>query len=408
MTPPFDSTLSLRRDPYRFISRTCAALGADAFETRVTLERALCLTGAQAARFFYDDEVFTRVGAAPGFLEATLFGRGGVQGLDGAEHRHRKSMFLRLLGPGRTDALTARAVAEIGALRHRAGEVVLQDAFEGALTQAVCDWAGVPIAAEELPGRSRMLSRLFEHAVPVDPRHILGRLARRRADRWAADLVDAARAGDLAPPPDSALSVIAGWRDPTGDPLPRDVAGVELLNVLRPFVAISAYLTFAAHALATHPDARAALRADPDAVLPFVQEVRRTYPFFPLLAARARGAAAWGAHALPAGRLVLLDIWGTNRDPAAWDDPDAFRPARFAGWGGDPFTLIPQGGGDHATGHRCAGEWVTLDLMVMGTRALLDLVRWENLPSQDLSLDMRALPGLPRSRIRVAAGGWAG
>ena len=34
---PFDSTLSLKRDPYRFISRTCAEIGTDALGTRLML-----------------------------------------------------------------------------------------------------------------------------------------------------------------------------------------------------------------------------------------------------------------------------------------------------------------------------------------------------------------------------------
>ena len=149
------------------------------------------------------------------------------------------------------------------------------------------------------------------------------------------------------------------------------------------------------------PGERSALAADPDRVPLFVQEVRRTYPFFPLLVARARRAARWDGHALPEGRLVALDIHGTNRDPRTWDDPDVFRPERFAGWTGDAYTLIPQGGGEHERGHRCPGEWVTRDLMEAGTRILLDRVDWDRPPRQDLALDLRALPALPRDRMRV-------
>ncbi|WP_299818379.1 cytochrome P450 [uncultured Jannaschia sp.] len=400
--PPFDSTLPLRADPYRFIRRTCDAVGSDAFETRLMLERTLCLTGVEAARFFYDRDIFTRAGAAPRFLRRTLFGEGGVQGLDGAVHEHRKGLFLALMGPGRTDALTERAVAGIARRLEEPGEIVLQDAFERILTRAVCDWAGVPLGPHEKGETARMLSRLFEHAGSVDLRQVVARIARHRADRWAAKLVEAVRDGTHSPPRGNALAVVASWRDTTGALLPPKVAAVELLNILRPFVAISAYLTFAAHALATRPEERAALRSDPDRLFGFVQEVRRTYPFFPALVARARVRTVWREHAIPAGRLVAFDIWGTNRDPAAWDDPDAFRPVRFRDWQGDPFTLIPQGGGAHATNHRCPGEWVTEDLMLAATRTLLDRVDWSALPPQDLSLDMRDLPGLPRDRLRLS------
>ena len=43
--------------------------------------------------------------------------------------------------------------------------------------------------------------------------------------------------------------------------------------------------------------------------------------------------------------------------------PDVFSPDRFADWEGSPFGFIPQGGGDYLMGHRCAGEWVTVEVM---------------------------------------------
>ena len=399
--PSFDSTMAIRRDPYRFIRRTAEAQVTDAFETRLLLERTLFVTGAEAARFFYDGTVFKRDGAAPEFLKSTLFGRGGVQGLDGPAHHHRKEMFLRLFGRGRTGALTETATAAIREALQTPGAFALQDRMEEVLTAAVSAWAGLPVSGSSLPGRTRMISNLFEHAAPINARHILARLARRRADRWAASLIEDVRAERWTPPPQSALAVIAKWHEPDGEQLPSHVAAVELLNALRPVVAVSAYITFAAHALATRPEEVEALRADAERLPCFVQEVRRTYPFFPMLAARVRQPTTWRGFDLPPERLVVLDIWGTNRDPSAWSEPGRFDPERFRDWDGNPFTLIPQGGGDHAKGHRCPGEWVTRDLMETATRALLDLVDWQRLPDQDLSLDMRNLPALPRDRLRL-------
>ncbi len=399
--PPFESTVALRADPYRFISKICRAEGSDAFATRLMLSPALCLTGAEAARYFYDQDRFKRADAAPGFLKATLFGGGGVQGLDGAAHRHRKALFLELVGPGRTDALTALATAAIEELKNEEEPIVLQDRLEEILTRTVCDWAGMPLRDDEARARGRMLSHLFEHAASIDIRQVFARISRRRADAWIGEKIEAVRAGKLSPPAGSALDVVAGWRSLEGELLPTRVAAVELLNVLRPFVAISAYLTFATHALATEAGQAAALRADKSRLPNFVQEVRRTYPFFPLLVARARHRSRWRGHEIPEGGLVALDIWGTNRDPTAWDDPETFDPSRFEGWDGDPYTLIPQGGDGHEYGHRCPGEWVTRDLMESGTKALLAIVDWDNLPEQIFDLDMRNLPGLPRSRMAI-------
>lgn len=50
-------------------------------------------------------------------------------------------------------------------------------------------------------------------------------------------------------------------------PLPRKVAAVDLLNVLRPVVAIGTYITFIAHALHTHPEWRERIRAGDDAAV---------------------------------------------------------------------------------------------------------------------------------------------
>ncbi|MCF7701906.1 cytochrome P450 [Loktanella sp. M215] len=330
-----------------------------------------------------------------------MFGEGGVQGLDDAAHRHRKALFLDLVGPGRTDDLTLQTVAAIDALLREPGRIVLQNAFERILTRSVCDWVGAPLTDAEIPAHSRMLSHLFEHAGTVDHRQLLARRARKRADRWAAERIADARSGGAATRTGSVVDRIAQWRDLEGNLLDEHVAAVELINVLRPFVAVSAFLTFVAVALATRPLEVSALRLDPAYTLLFVQEVRRTAPFFPLLAARARARTQWRKHDIAANGLVALDIWGTNRDYKVWDDPDIFRPDRFRTWSGDPFTMIPQGGGDHAANHRCPGEWVTQDLMVAATRILIERIDWRTLPDQNLDLDMYRLPALPKDNVII-------
>jgi fatty-acid peroxygenase len=103
-----DSTLALVRDGYRFISRRCDQYGADAFLTRLLLRPTFCLRGAAAARWFYDESRVLRQGAAPGRMRKTLLGTGGVQGLDGPAHRHRKQMLMSIMTPAAIDELTRR------------------------------------------------------------------------------------------------------------------------------------------------------------------------------------------------------------------------------------------------------------------------------------------------------------
>jgi fatty-acid peroxygenase len=97
---------------------------------------------------------------------------------------------------------------------------------------------------------------------------------------------------------------------------------------------------------------------------------------------------------------VLLDFYATNHDPRLWDDPHLFRPERFAGRPASLYDLIPQGGGDPHTGHRCAGEGITVALVKSATRLLTTSMRYE-VPPQDLRIDLSRMPAIPRSRFVI-------
>jgi fatty-acid peroxygenase len=93
---------------------------------------------------------------------------------------------------------------------------------------------------------------------------------------------------------------------------------------------------------------------------------------------------------------VLLDLYGTNRDPRTWQDADRFLPERFLGWGGDPYTFVPQGAGDAASGHRCPGERATIALVRSAVRALTREIAYR-VPEQDLRIPRSHLPPRPAS-----------
>ena len=65
----FDSTLTLLRNPYGFISQTCRALDTDLFETRILLQKTICMTGSAAAEVFYSDDKLIRAGSMPGRIQ---------------------------------------------------------------------------------------------------------------------------------------------------------------------------------------------------------------------------------------------------------------------------------------------------------------------------------------------------
>jgi fatty-acid peroxygenase len=97
---------------------------------------------------------------------------------------------------------------------------------------------------------------------------------------------------------------------------------------------------------------------------------------------------------------VILDLYGTNHDPRSWEEPGTFRPDRFRDWNGSPFNLIPQGAGDFQNGHRCPGEWITIELLKSAVRLLTTEVSYD-VPEQDLSIDLTRMPAEPKSRFVI-------
>ncbi|MFW6225220.1 MAG: cytochrome P450, partial [Bacteroidota bacterium] len=95
---------------------------------------------------------------------------------------------------------------------------------------------------------------------------------------------------------------------------------------------------------------------------------------------------------------VLLDIHGINRDSRIWEEPEKFKPERFKNWQENPYTFIPQGGGMHDLGHRCAGEWITIETLKVATDYLVNKINYQ-LPEQDLSYSLTRLPTLPASGV---------
>jgi fatty-acid peroxygenase len=401
-----DSTFALRRDPYGFIADRCRSMGTDAFETRILLRRTICMTGPAAAELFYDERRFVRQGAAPLRLQETLFGREGVQTLDGAAHRHRKAMFLSIMSRENIRRLVNLAGDawdwKIGHWTRR-DYVVLYPEVREMLARAACAWSGVPLPERDVVRRTRELTALFEGAGSVGPAHWWSRRSRNSAERWARRLVNDVRSDRHPVPKGSPLRIIAEHRGEDGRLLRSQVAAVELLNLLRPSVAVAVYIVFVAHALHFHPAWRRQLLEGGEVEREcFVQEVRRLYPFFPSVLARTRVEFEWRDLQFPKGRRTILDLYGTNHDPRVWTEPKTFRPDRFRDWKGSPFVLIPQGGGDHGRHHRCPGEWITIELMKQAVEILSRRIGYD-VPDQDLRIDLTRLPAMMHSGFVIAS-----
>jgi len=401
----FDSTLDLLRDPYRFISRKCHDKGLKLFQTRILLRKTICMTGQEAAIFFYNEKNFVRKGGMPEPIVATLLGKGGVQSLDGDAHKHRKRMFMSFMTPDsiqRLVKITEKYWLQALPEWEKRQQVVLYEALLPILTQGVCEWAGIPLAEEDVPRRTEQLRAMFDDAGSAGLRHFHSRRMRKKAESWIKDVIHRARAGTVLLQDPSPARTVCWHRDLDGTLLSEKVAAVELLNLLRPTVAVAVFLVFTAHALYRHSEYRAKLEIDRHKFPTFfVQEVRRFYPFFPAVAAKVRDNVEWNGYIFPKGSRVMLDLYGINHDPEIWYEPDQFIPERFQVWNGSPYNFVPQGGGDHFVHHRCPGERITIELMKMAVHFLTENISY-TVPGQDLLLQQNRLPALPKSRFVIS------
>ncbi|KAA9346165.1 cytochrome P450 [Adhaeribacter soli] len=395
-----DHTLPLMREGYPYLMNRCRQLKSEIFRFRFFGQSAICLHGEEGAALFYDESKFIRKGVTPRRLKETLLGKGGIHGLDDEAHRHRKAAFMSLMTPEHIQWLVVLMSAQWKAYCLKwttAGQVNLFQEVQEILCRAICTWSGVPLEKQEVKQRTQDFAAMIEAFGGVGLRNVRGRAARKRTEKWLAKLITDIRAEKFKVNEDTAAYTMAWHRDLKGELLDLEVAVAELINVLRPTVAIAYYVVFIALALHQHPEYRKRLQAQEDKLTEFFsQEVRRYYPFAPFMGARTRQDFTWKEYRFPMGQLVLLDIYGTNHDAMLWPQPESFWPERYHHWPGSPFDFIPQGGGDHFNGHRCPGEWITIEAMKLGLNVLVNGITYE-VPPQDLSFSLARMPTYPKS-----------
>ncbi|RYZ50871.1 MAG: cytochrome P450 [Proteobacteria bacterium] len=393
-----DSSIGLMIDPYRFISEKRDEIDSDVFETRVLLAKTICLSGAEGAELFYDQDYFTRVDTVPGPMRKTLAGKHSVLEMDGAAHKHRKTMLMSLMSDARREKLTQiflKNLKEAALDWEGRDEIVFYKALHPVLTRSSFEWNGIPLSEEKLEAMTEEMVALFDKAGRLGLPHIESRMARKHLDEWAAEIIAEVRSGTFNPPEDTAAYVIAHHRDLEGNLLDKEAATAELLNLLRPVTAISIFLTLAATALHLNPVDPKKFE-DKEFLESFIYEVRRFFPVFPQAIAKVKKNFSALGYDFHEGEHALLDVYGTNHDPKVWEDPMTFKAGRFVEKKPTPFNLIPQGGGDHFNAHRCLGEWITIDLMKVIIPFLTRDIAFD-VPKQDLEIDFHRLSAMPKS-----------
>lgn len=399
-----DHSLNLLREGYLYILNRRQSFHSDLFETRLLGKKAVCMGGKEAADLFYDNSKFKRAGVAPNRVAETLFGKKGVQTLDGDAHKHRKKMFMSIMSQDRLKKMNEIAAKQWDTALtkwQQMDDVVLYEEALEIMCRSACEWAGVPVEEKDMKKLADDFRAMFESATAIGPSHWAGRHARNRVEKWMGNLIDQVREGKLNPEEGTALYTFSWHRDLEGNLLDQEVASVEVINILRPIVAIAVYITFSALAAHHYPEERKKLQSGNEKnTQMFVQEVRRFYPFFPFAAAEVKADFTWKDYTFEKGTLTLLDLYGTNHDTNIWGNPEVFQPSRFENWDGSPFSFIPQGGGDYYLGHRCAGEWVTIEMMKVSLDFLVNQMTYD-VPEQDLSYSKVSIPSLPKSKVMI-------
>lgn len=416
-----DATADFLLRGYRFTERLRRDSDDPRAAERVPLRLlggdALLVRGARGVELFYDNERIQRDGAMPEIVSGGLFGEGSVHGLDDEAHRVRKALFVRAaMDEDAVAALLDDARQEWSAqmeatwLRGRPASVY-DNAVE-VYGRSILRWAGIRTPDRETATRiARDEAEIVDGFAVVGPAYLRAKWKRRRCDGWFTEQVRLARAGMIQVRQGSAFDLVLNHQDADGELLSDHLAAVEVQNVIRPTIAVARFAAFLALALHEHPNWRERIFAESrerdttingPVAIAVAEEVRRFYPFVPLLPGVARTDLEVDGARLDKGDRVLIDIFGTNRDERHWDRADTFDPERFLDTGA-VFAehFIPQGGGVVETGHRCPGETITVGLLAL-TAAELSRLDAMLAVGEDLTFRMGRMPTMPGNGVTFA------
>lgn len=258
-----DNSLALLKEGYLFINDRMEKFQSDIFETRLMGQKVICMRGKEAAELFYDVDKFQRKWAIPNRIQETLLGKRGVQTLDGKQHLIRKHLFMSLMTPPHQKQL-AEQIAEYWEREKKQWErkekIILFEEAKKVLCKVACSWAGVPLLELEADSRADDFVSMVYAFGTIGPEHWKGRIARNRVEEWIEEIIENVRSGEIKAEQDSALYKMAFYKEADGQHFSTHLAAVELINVIRPIVAIATYITFSALALYEHPDQKEKLK----------------------------------------------------------------------------------------------------------------------------------------------------
>ncbi|WP_198617357.1 cytochrome P450 [Staphylococcus canis] len=404
-----DNTLKIIKEAYTYVPCRLEEMQTKIFETRALgMKKMVVISGKEAAELFYDNSKISRKGTLPKRIVNTLFGKGAIHTTEGKVHVDRKALFMSLMTTENLKylrELTRQYWFNHTQYMENKKNVNVYEEATLLLTKIGFRWAGLKFTHEEAVQNAKDMDLLIDSFSTLGQSpsgYKKAKQARARVEAFLEKQIKAVREGEQYVAPNTALYEFAHWKDLNDKPMDLHLCAVDLMNIVRPLVAVNRFITYAVKALIEYDQERLKLQVTHDSnyAYKFAQEVRRIFPFVPFLPGRLKKNVKFDGYKLKKGTFVLLDIFGTTHDPELFENPYQFKPDRFEHWDGSPFDLIPQGGGDFYTNHRCAGEWMTVIVMEEVIQYFANKIDFDA-PAQDLSVKLDQFPGKVTSGVNI-------
>lgn len=251
---------------------------------------------------------------------------------DPPAHNRLRTLVGRVLSP--------RAVAGLRSLAQAEADRLLEPLWRDGEFDAITGLASplplrVLTGALALPGELRERVGRWTHQVRflLEP----GLLDGERLDELTTAVDAFAEAlRDLAlerraTPGEDLLSALAVSTTPDGDQLDdEELVLVAMMTFVAGLETTTALIGNGLHALLTHPDQGALLRAEPDRIAAAVPELLRFDSPLQMTKRRTTRDSELGGATIPAGSQLLLCLGAANHDPEVFPDPDTLDVTRAA------------------------------------------------------------------------------
>ncbi|KAM7277740.1 hypothetical protein ACFE04_004874 [Oxalis oulophora] len=132
-----------------------------------------------------------------------------------------------------------------------------------------------------------------------------------------------------------------------------------------------------------------------------INETLRMYPAGPLLVPHASSEACTVAgYRVPAGTMLLVNLWAIQNNPKTWEEPRKFKPERFESVEGfrDGFKMMPFGSGRRS----CPGEGLATRIVGLSLGSLIQCFDWERISKEMVDMTEGNALSLPKAQPLVA------